>query len=683
MKEKTATTELRDHTRYTRYKPPEGWEEMTLQQLIDHDTANLKRRPILPEYAALPDIIARQSHALELAGYWKDEDGEWHEPHEGVGNDGANSMPPRTEGQSGSTINRARNYVSKMNPSIAGSGGHDSAYLAAQAIVRGFCLSAEEGLPILQEFNQRCTPPWSENELQHKLESAQKDSRRDWGYIINKPKPSGFTTWQSRYEKPREDVALEPSQVDEGSPKTETFPLHFYPEQLRRLIYEISNSMSAPPDFPATAILALVGAAIGCSRAIEIKRGWLECPRFYMAHVCSPGSTKSPSVEALCKPFYDKQNEENKKWQERNTKYKADVAHFEKAKKQTWKNNGGNTAIPDEPVRPVYPHIYTTDATTEGLAPILSSNPRGVILIKDEISGWALSMNQYKGGKGSDRQFWLSSWSGAPAKIDRKGQDGPIIIPHPFINVMGGIQPDMLQELCDDKNREDGFIHRILFCYPDPEFGGYWTETQIDRDTEFTWRDFISWLWSLEAVEEEGATRPKVVRFTDDAKRVFVAWHNDHADEIRKPGFPYKLTGPWAKLKSYCARIAVVMQMIRNYFTKAEEAPIDGYVDAESMLAACGITTYFKNHLRKVYQHLTFDDRDKLIGEVVAWLKETGGQTTGRELLRKRYSKSGTEAVELIAEMVDRGLGESWQTENTNKTQTTHFKLTGYFGVVR
>ena len=32
----------------------------------------------------------------------------------------------------------------------------------------------------------------------------------------------------------------------------------------------------------------------------------------------------------------------------------------------------------------------------------------GVAVIRDEISGWVSAMDQYKGGKGSDRQQYLS-----------------------------------------------------------------------------------------------------------------------------------------------------------------------------------------------------------------------------------------------------------------------------------
>ena len=120
------------------------------------------------------------------------------------------------------------------------------------------------------------------------------------------------------------------------------------------------------------------------------------------------------------------------------------------------------------------------DVTVEGLAPILEQAPRGVLMIQDELAGWVAAMNQYKGGKGNDRQFWLSTWSGKAHLVDRKAQGTvPISIPRPFVNVVGGIQPDMLGTLADPQGRSDGFVHRVLFSYPTPVGTADWTEDTV------------------------------------------------------------------------------------------------------------------------------------------------------------------------------------------------------------
>src|SRR5205814_10380221 len=109
-----------------------------------------------------------------------------------------------------------------------------------------------------------------------------------------------------------------------------------------------------------------------------------------------------------------------------------------------------------------------TDATTEALAPMLL-NSKGLVLFEDELSGWVRSMDQYRGGgRGADRKHFLSMWSRTLIKVDRKGTPKPIIVPRPCLSVVGGIQPELLPDLADAAQRQDGFLDRLLWSFPDP-----------------------------------------------------------------------------------------------------------------------------------------------------------------------------------------------------------------------
>jgi len=67
---------------------------------------------------------------------------------------------------------RARAYLSKVPGAIAGQSGHDWTFHAAALLVIDFGLTIEEALPLFQEWNETCQPPWSDSELMHKLESV-------------------------------------------------------------------------------------------------------------------------------------------------------------------------------------------------------------------------------------------------------------------------------------------------------------------------------------------------------------------------------------------------------------------------------------------------------------------------------------------------------------------------------
>ena len=53
--------------------------------------------------------------------------------------------------------------------------------------MNGFALEPAEAMPLLQEFNQRCEPPWTDAELQHKLEGVKPSDNR--GYLLGNGKP--------------------------------------------------------------------------------------------------------------------------------------------------------------------------------------------------------------------------------------------------------------------------------------------------------------------------------------------------------------------------------------------------------------------------------------------------------------------------------------------------------------
>jgi hypothetical protein len=67
---------------------------------------------------------------------------------------------------------RIRAYIAAMPPAISGPGGHTALLLAARALVIGFALSFDAAWPFITEFSERCEPPWSPRELEHKLKQA-------------------------------------------------------------------------------------------------------------------------------------------------------------------------------------------------------------------------------------------------------------------------------------------------------------------------------------------------------------------------------------------------------------------------------------------------------------------------------------------------------------------------------
>ena len=67
---------------------------------------------------------------------------------------------------------RIERYVDRCPGAVSNEHGHTATFLVAVALVRGFDLSPETALQFLRRYNQRCQPPWNEEELRHKVTSA-------------------------------------------------------------------------------------------------------------------------------------------------------------------------------------------------------------------------------------------------------------------------------------------------------------------------------------------------------------------------------------------------------------------------------------------------------------------------------------------------------------------------------
>lgn len=98
---------------------------------------------------------------------------------------------------------RAEACLAKTAPSISGQGGHDAAFHAAMLAVEGFGLSSEQAFSAMQGWNARCSPPWSERELRHKIADAVKACRNP-GHMLAQSLPATTTTAVVQYTGPEQ-----------------------------------------------------------------------------------------------------------------------------------------------------------------------------------------------------------------------------------------------------------------------------------------------------------------------------------------------------------------------------------------------------------------------------------------------------------------------------------------------
>lgn len=86
------------------------------------------------------------------------------------------ALPSGRSGDRDKIQQRAAAYLAKMPPAVQGQGGDRQTYTVACVLVQRFGMSIEEALPVMREWNQQCSPPWSEDELRLKLTAAAQEA---------------------------------------------------------------------------------------------------------------------------------------------------------------------------------------------------------------------------------------------------------------------------------------------------------------------------------------------------------------------------------------------------------------------------------------------------------------------------------------------------------------------------
>lgn len=100
------------------------------------------------------------------------------------------SVPPPRTLPTGERQQRAAAYLSRIPGAVSGAGGHTATFNAVAHVMFGFDLSADDTRAlILSDYNQRCDPPWSEKEIEHKITSVASGCKRERGYLLTDRTP--------------------------------------------------------------------------------------------------------------------------------------------------------------------------------------------------------------------------------------------------------------------------------------------------------------------------------------------------------------------------------------------------------------------------------------------------------------------------------------------------------------
>jgi hypothetical protein len=365
--------------------------------------------------------------------------------------------------------------------------------------------------------------------------------------------------------------------VTEGNflPPPPSVPLEVFPQQVAVLLQEASDAFTVPIQIPTTCLLAMLSCLVGGTRLISLRSSWKEPGNIWIAIVAASGIGKTPCAAAFFKPLKTLEHEAYIKWKK---EYRA----YEQA--------------PDIMPEPVRRQAYVDDATAEALGEILSENPRGIMWLRDELSGLIADMDKYtKGARGGTRSRLLSSYGGQDWKTSRTNTPKRNLhILHAYVGIFGGIQPAMLANVFDagakGVDEASGFLQRFMLIRAERNEPSRWSEISFSSQSMSLLESVTKTLWSWN-IEYDEHNKPidKVVSVSKEAKDIYIEWHNGIAREEFISPNPDRLS----KLKGQAQRLCLLLHCL-----DAALAETDGMeaVTEDTMLRALLLANWVKEH---------------------------------------------------------------------------------------
>lgn len=542
---------------------------------------------------------------------------------------------------------RAVAYVEAMPPAISGSGGHSATYAAATAVVHGFALDPEVTYNLLLEYyNPRCKPMWSENELQHKIDDAatkEHDNARGW--LRDRPmigKPSRVPPASGR---------------NDAADRYEPFPVDALPAPIRGFVENVANTVGCDPSYVALPLLSALAAAIGNTYRIQLKKGWTEPAIVWSAIVGDSGSGKSPALEAVFQSINKLQAELLRAHAEAMQNFDLTELTYQ-CEINAWKREKERGDPPSKPKEPAATRILCSDTTIEAIVVLHRDNWRGLCLVRDELSGWIGGFDRYSQVKRGDVAHWLEMFGGRPMLVDRKtGPDRTIFIPRASVSIAGGIQTEVLRRVLGRENFENGLAARLLLAMP-PRRERAWTERELDEDLQAKIQKVFNHLYAIKpATDPNDDPIPRILRLTDAAKAAFVRFYGDHARE--QVGTSGDLAAAFSKLEAYAARFALVIHCVRH---AADDPSLDlDIVDVSSISAGVTLTQWFKRETRRIYARLGESEEERGHRGLVELIRQRGDSVSVRDWQRARSHKTSDDAAAELEALVKGGYG-TWET---------------------
>lgn len=364
------------------------------------------------------------------------------------------------------------------------------------------------------------------------------------------------------------------------------FPIEIFPKDIQDYLIECNSKLDSSVEYMGVSLLWLISVCIGNAIDMEVKKGWNENLSVWISVVGKAGLGKTPSISNIIFPLIKINAKEIKNYIKESEKYDFYSALGKKEKEDY-----------PEVFKPIKTQFIANDITLEALVDLHQESDNAVGVFKDELAGWLKDMNKYR--EGSDLEFWLSTWSGKSVNLNRLTRRGSFV-EKPFIPVLGGIQPSIFNTFYTDENKDNGFMDRMLLCYPDLKVDHY-NDSEISEEILIWYKELIiSFYDTIKGIiqrDEENSIINLTAKFSPDAKKEWMRIFNEMTDVQNNEEENEYLKSMFPKQKSYIPRFACLIHVFDEFMGSGGNTLL---VSKDSILKAEKLSKYFVATAKKI-----------------------------------------------------------------------------------
>ena len=431
----------------------------------------------------------------------------------------------------------------------------------------------------------------------------------------------------------------EPEPLGGELPAVQAFNVALLPDSLRPLVEDTAERMQVPLDYPAVVAVLCLAGVTNRRASIQPKAAdtsWTVVPNLWGGIIAPPGLMKSPVISLVTQPlrgiealWHAESESAMSGYEQQKEEMELRLAAWREQFKAAQKSGKDAPARPDDSIaEPVSGRLIAQDATVEKLHEIMRDNPAGVLVIRDELSGWLATLD--KPGREGERGFFLSAWNGDTGyTMDRIGR-GSIHVDACCVSMLGGIQPARLRSYLADAIHDgpmnDGLFQRFqVLVYPDIPQDWRYVDRAPRPEAISNAQQIYHRLTHLDAAQ------PLRFRFDRDAQELFVAWLTDLEGKLRGVGLHPALVSHLAKYRKLMPALALLFELA------------DGSVENVSLEHArqsAAFCDYLESHGRRIYSMIISPERQaaaELGRHLAAGWKRSEGMFTVRDVYQSDW----------------------------------------------